>query len=253
MLSVSQFGVVLVIFFSFWAPSYGGARADDAEPKEEASPYAGSFNRFKLHIEVAQPIFSEDELSGYDDFYGHESLQPSMRIDWYFLNWSYFAFGAMIRGGYYSDRGNASTQSDVYVKDENGELSLTIIPVQLGGALQMTPFSYKWLVLSYWAGVDRTYFQEARARGEASGAGDEAANKIYLNRQWTTQLFTGFSINFLLNPLDEVTARSAKVMGISRIYLSPFFETYKSIGKSSDLKLDRIAYGIGFSFESKGI
>lgn len=217
----------------------------------------GVFNPYKLHIGAAKFKFDEDELSGYHDFYGEEGISPMIGVEWYFMKWSYFSFGLMFRGGYYVDTGFASSAGDTYERAEDSQISFTIIPLHAGASMQLTPFSFKWLVVEGWTGIERAYVQEARETAADSTAdssnSDSAAAKSLVNTEWTNQIFVGGALHFLLNGIDEKTALSAKSMGITRIYLSPFFETYRSVSNSSSFKLDRIAYGINFSFETRGI
>ena len=94
------------------------------------------------------------------------------------------------------------------------------------------------------------------ATAEATPAATESKTTpgTYVNSFWSSQLFVGAAVNFLLNPLDETSVRSGGVLGITRIFLAPFMEVYRTLGSAGNsVKLDRNVYGIGFGFETRGI
>ncbi len=238
---------------------------DEPEPKDDpVKEQFLRFHQFSLGLEFSRPKFSTTDLPLYKDYYGKEALMLGFRLDWDVLRNKYLALGLLFRFSHYSDSGYASQSSTEYVKDGNAPLDLTLIPLQLGVSLKLTPFSKKWLVINGWMGMERLFFQETRgsiaddtatASTSSTTTDEEVDSGVLTNKGWAQHIFTGFSLNILLNPLEEQPVKAASFMGIERVYLSPYFETsVPSQNKDrSGVKFKRVTYGVAFIFETRGI
>jgi hypothetical protein len=246
------------------------------------------FGRYRIRIAAAKPRF--DELEFYDDLYGDEKAYPQFQADWFAWDW-YATLGLSFRFAYYSAEGHAAkankpkdqvVESDFdgaeppAKRDKAGPTTLTLVPLQLLGAAQFTPFDRKWMVVDAYAGLEYLYWQEVRTKAQSStsstatgsGAGTDtggtgtspAAAMLlaesegddddgYTNTGFKTASVFGVGLNILLNGLDERSVASMRgSMGLGYVYLSPFIEVVKQLDGGASFS--RSVIGVGFTFES---
>lgn len=208
------------------------------------------FGSYRLNIAALKPFFEENDT--YEKVYGTTSVMPALAVDYFFFDW-YATLGLTFRMAYYSDTGRAVKASEGdYVKDEQGKVDLTLIPLQSGVTVEATPFGYKWLVASGWFGAEATYFQEVRPRdNESEASGDETSkdNRKYTNSFWRYATAFGGALNIRIDSMDPVASGSLGVMGLRAIYLSPYIEIVQKTGNDK-MHLSRRVMGLGFTFES---
>lgn len=244
------------------------------------------FGRYRIRIAAARPHF--DELEFYDDLYGDEKAYPQFQADWFAWDW-YATLGLSFRFAYYSAEGHAAKANkpkDQVVEsdfdgaeppakpDEAGPTTLTLVPLQLLGAAQFTPFDRKWIVVDAYAGLEYLYWQEVRTKAQSStpspttgtgtgtgGTGSSPAAAMllaetegddddgYTNTGFKTASVFGVGLNILLNGLDERSVASMRgSMGLGYVYLSPFIEVVRQLGDGASFS--RSVVGVGFTFES---
>lgn len=244
------------------------------------------FGRYRIRIAGARPRF--DELEFYDDLYGDEKAYPQFQADWFAWDW-YATLGLSFRFAYYSAEGHAAKANkpkDQVVEsdfegaeppakpDKAGPTTLTLVPLQLLGAAQFTPFDRKWIVVDAYAGLEYLYWQEVRTKAQSStsstatgssgtgtdtGTSSAAAMLLaesegddddgYTNTGFKTASVFGVGLNILLNGLDERSVASMRgSMGLGYVYLSPFIEVVKQLDGGASFS--RSVIGVGFTFES---
>jgi len=180
--------------------------------------------------------------------------------------------GGSIRAGYYTDGGKpilaegvdrTSPVSGQFVPDSAGRLDLMLIPLQILGTVQLTPFRGKWFVIDGWYGFERLHYREIRSVTSAAArtslyqtgvklmSNSTDQNESKTNRGYVNSLVTGASFNILLNPLDPTSARSMEsTLGFRYVYIAPFVEMVKSLDATDGLSFGRTTTGISFNFES---
>lgn len=228
------------------------------------------FGTYRVRVSYNRPEFN-DGMRFYNETYGKPSAYPTFTADWFAWDW-YATLGLKFGMGYYTDDGHALKTKEGVTKakadleptdleqDKNGKTSLTLIPLQVSLAAEMTPFAKKWLVLDGWIGVERIYWQEVRTGGGGSSTSPAAVmedptatdskDSTLTNKGWKNGTVIGASANILLNPLDEQGAASMRgSMGLGYIYLSPFMEIARSTNKDG-VSFGRKVYGVGFTFET---
>jgi len=209
--------------------------------EEDSSNETGAY---RVSLGLYQPTFSEAD--NYEDFYGSSGVGTNIMVEHF--PWEYaVTLGYSIHIGYYQDAGNAANVSGGdLVKDESTETDFTMLPVQISLNLIATPFpDSKWFTLSAWLGFERTMFNEVRKTGETE-ATEDGDKLVYSNFGFTNASVVGGSFNILNKGKDA--GSSVDVMGLRRIFLSPYIEVVSSSGDSG-LKLGGNRLGIAFSFE----
>lgn len=224
------------------------------------------FGSYRIRVGAARPDFN-DGLKFYKELYGTARAFPMIGVDWFPWDW-YATLGLSFRFGYYSAEGYAAlpvagkkkeayTASDI-VQDKNGPLSLTLIPMQAAASAEFTPFDGKWVVVDGWIGFERLYWQEVRTsiaepttkKGTGTGAAAESSDDALVNKGSTNETAIGAAINILLNPLDQVSAKSGRgTLGIESVYLSPYIQIVKTLG-SGGVSFGRTELGLSFTFET---
>ena len=222
------------------------------------------FGEHRIRLSLARPEF--EDLEFYDTLYGDEKNYFMVNADWFAWDW-YATLGLSLRFGYYTATGftadSVDDADDVSEDDlevnRDGPTSLTLLPFQLVGTMEFTPFDGKWLVIDAWAGYERLYFQEARTVGGASDTAsvimlqdtesDDDDDGTPVNSGWSSGTTVGVSANILLNALDDRGARSLRSIGLGYIYLSPFMEIVTTVN-DNDVPFGRSVVGLGFTFES---
>ena len=246
--------------------------AKTEEPKEKEAvittdstikgTYGGRiFGRHKIQLAMNKPVFNEGQKC-YDKLYGKPTTHFSMGSDWFPLDW-WVNPRVMMRMGMYSVRGKAvkgvtsgstTVNCDTLTVDDNSKTTLLFIPIQLGGKIQMSPFSKKWLVLDFWTAGEYGWWQETRDNTAAASinlaTATDTSTRVYTNTGRKTAVSTGLSAHVLLNTIDERSVRSmVDTMGIGYVYLTGFMETVKSTS-TQGLSFGRNVMGIGFTFET---
>ncbi len=211
------------------------------------------FGTYRINLGIARPDLSDSPK--FEDFYGTPSLYPTFGVEVFAFDW-YLTLGARFNVGFFVEKGHASLSApdQPYVKDPNGKLELTMIPVQAALAFETTVFRRKWLVLSGWFGYERTYFQETRivpASATAlnlAEAADASQTKSYVNSGWKAGTVSGLALSISLDPLRDGSVNTMEdVMGLRTIYLTPFVEIAKY---DSGLGFGRKVIGAAFTFET---
>jgi hypothetical protein len=248
------------------------ADAKAEEPKESEAvtttestikgTYGGRiFGRYKIQLAMNKPTFNEGQKC-YDKLYGKPQSHFSMGGDWFPLDW-WVNPGVMMRMGMYSVRGKAvkgvttgstTVDCDSLTVDDNSRTTLLFIPIQLGGKIQMSPFSKKWLVLDLWTAGEYGWWQETRDNTSTASINlateTDKSSRVYTNTGRKSAISTGLSAHILLNTIDERSVRSMiDTMGIGYVYLTGFMETVKSTS-TKGLSFGRNVLGIGFTFET---
>ncbi len=246
------------------------AKTDDPREKEAVTTtestikgtYGGRvFGRYKIQLAMNKPTFNEGTKC-YDKLYGKPTTHFSMGGDWFPLDW-WVNPGVVMRMGMYSVRGKAvkgvasgstTVDCDTLTVDDNSKTTLLFIPIQLGGKIQVSPFSRKWVVLDFWSAGEYGWWQETRDNTATASimleTSKDASTRVYTNTGRKTAMSTGMSAHILLNTIDERSVRSMiDSMGIGYVYLTGFMETVKSTSKQG-LSFGRNVLGIGFTFET---
>lgn len=217
------------------------------------------FGSSRMQLAVNHPKFNEGQ-KGYETLYGKEKDYPTFTVDWFPADW-WVNPGLSVSMGGYSVTGMAAIKGsdpDTIVADPNSQTTLLFVPLQASFKVEMTPFRQKWIVFDGWFGYEYGWWQETTSTASsvptligamASGSSSTDTSKPTSKGVKSATVF-GASAHILLNSLDERSVRSMiATMGLSHVYLTPFFETVKTINKSG-LTFGRNIYGIGFTFES---
>jgi hypothetical protein len=220
------------------------------------------FGESRIHLGVHKPVFTERQKF-YDKLYGAPSTYGSVGGDWFPVDW-WVNPGLTMRLSGYSASGKAAvgapTAQEVsdgnITLDQDSKTSLLFIPLMAGIKVEMTPFRRKWIVLEGWMGYEYGWWQETRQSTSTASIqiwslAEETSNApVLTNKGNKRAIVMGASANILLNWLDESGVRSMiSTMGISHVYLSPFFETVKSLS-TDGMSFGRNVFGVGFTFES---
>jgi hypothetical protein len=208
------------------------------------------FGRYRIQLAGNRPTFSEGQKC-YEKFYGKPETYYSLSGDWFPLDW-WINPGITMRLGSYSARGKAASgklqgsqvnSCDQLTVDSNSKTSLLFMPMQIGGKIQITPFSRKWLVVDVWGAGEYGWWQETRDSASKSG-------QTYTNTGRKPAVSAGASVHLLLNYLDEQSVRSMlDSMDIGYVYLTGFAERVKS-RNTAGLSFGRQVVGVGFTFET---
>ena len=217
------------------------------------------FGRSRIQIAVNRPTFNEGQKD-YEIFYGKPKDYLSIGGDWFPLDW-WVNPGLSLKMSGYSVSGLAGKQNTdgTVSPDENSKTNLLFIPIQGAFKVELTPFRKKWLVLDGWVGYEYGWWQETTANSASISAWRMATDTTTTKSTDTSKLTSkgvkssttfGLAANILLNALDQRSVRSmVSTMGISHVYLSPYFESVRTINKTG-LTFGRNVYGIGFTFET---
>ncbi|MCX6124280.1 MAG: hypothetical protein NTV34_05955 [Proteobacteria bacterium] len=220
------------------------------------------FGRQRVQLAINRPTYTESKLLR-EKLYGPAKEYGSVTGDWFPLDW-WVNPGVAFRIGGSSVTGVAAkgTPTDKEVEegtfgvDENSKTTLLFIPMMVAAKVEMTPFQAKWFVVDAWLGYEYGWWQETRGTATASAiswqldTGTATQDPVLTTKGNKRALVLGGSMNFLLNWLDERTVRSmVDTIGLSHVYISPFFESVRSLG-SGGLSFSRNSIGLGFTFES---
>jgi len=220
--------------------------ADNPAPTVVESESPKIFGTHRLHLGVVYPKF--DNSNEYKLVYGEPSVGPALGVDYFFFDW-FATLGLGFRMSYLTDRGKALIIRDgVITKDAAGKVELTVVPLQLLGIFEATPFTAKWLVLSGWVGFEWAYFQEVRSDDDDSETEDKDTTKL-TNSGWRKATVFGVGVSFLLDWLDSKSVSSMAIMGIKSVYLTPYIEVVKETG-SEPFDFSRSILGGAFTFET---
>lgn len=242
------------------------AEADNSEIDARNSRLYGNrlFGQTRINLAVNRPDFTEQKEIR-EKLYGAPVMHPSLTVDWFPFDW-WVNPGLALRAAGYTVTGKAAkgspTQSeldsgDVEI-DENSKTRLLFIPLMAAAKVEMTPFRGKWLVLEGWVGYEYGWWQETRdvaasvrpIRMAAADGTTDDNDSVLTTKGSKKSMVVGAAANILLNWLDEKSVRSmVDTMGMSHIYLSPFFETVRSTD-TQGLSFNRNTIGLGFTFES---
>jgi hypothetical protein len=225
------------------------------------------FGHYRISLGVSKPTFTD--IKDYEDFYGDSRVMPSFEVDYFLFDW-FMTVGLTFRVNFYKDRGHA-VQKGTDNPDREGDMELTLVPLQAGIAVQGTPFRAKWVVLNGWFGYERTYFQEVRqsASSETEETADTGTSTLtadeegststdtstdsdtgqYVNDGWKNATALGASVSFLLNGLDGQATNSLRSIGISGVYITPYMEVVRTM-KKEGLTFSRAGFGLAFTFET---
>ena len=217
------------------------------------------FGSSRMQLAVNHPTFNEGQKS-YNTLYGKEKDYPTFTVDWFPVDW-WVNPGISATMGGYTVTGNAAIKGsdpDNLAPDPNSQTTLLFVPLQASFKVEMTPFRKKWIVFDGWFGYEYGWWQETTSTASsvptllgsmASGSTTTDTSKPTSKGVKSATVF-GASAHILLDGLDERTVRSMiATMGLAHVYLTPFFETVKTINKSG-LTFGRNIYGLGFTFES---
>lgn len=222
------------------------AQSESSRPSTEPAkvPIQG---HYRLEIGLGRPIF-DSTTEHYTDLYGKPSMYPELALDRSFFDW-YGTVGLGARIGFYKDTGVAGDghDKDNFVRDENSDSELTLIPLQAVVTARFTPFTKRWVVISVWGGPEYLYVQETRNPVKSSGA-TTTGDSVYVNSGWNPGIVTGLGLSFRLDPLDEMSVGSLRIIGFRSIYITPFLEVVTSKKKTG--QFSRKNAGILFTFES---
>jgi len=214
-----------------------------------------AYGKFRIRLGILKTNFT-DEKKFYQKLYGEPSKNISFGVDFNILR-KYVAAGIGLKIGYFIDQGKAGKTSvsnptvDDITVDENGKLELTLIPLQLTGTVQFSPFPVKYLTVDGWAGAEFLRFQEVRLVSQSTEQEGESSTAPITNKGTRTSMVTGVALNILLNGLDQASVYSMRsTMGLGAIYLSPFVEVVSELGSGTGVNFDRTNIGISFTFES---
>lgn len=218
------------------------------------------FGSSRMQLAVNHPKFNEEQ-KGYETLYGKEKDYPTFTIDWFPADW-WVNPGLSASIGGYTVTGMAAIKGgdpNTIVADPNSQTTLLFVPLQASFKVEMTPFRKKWIVFDGWFGYEYGWWQETTSTASsvpslfgamASGSSSSTDSSKPTSKGVKSATVFGASAHILLNSLDERTVRSMiATMGLSHVYLTPFFETVKTINKSG-LTFGRNIYGLGFTFES---
>lgn len=183
--------------------------------------------------------------ANFDEKYNHISRLyrsdrktiPQGSVDYYFWDW-YATMGISLRGGFLKTSGKAAKLNSVTIPydqdiqedevDPNSNTELTLIPLQLVGVIQMTPFSKRWIGLTGWMGAERQFVQEVRFppddKSKTGGTEKSDNPTTRVNRGWNNGAVVGGGLSLRIDRLDTKSAASLRFMGIRAIYLMPYFE-----------------------------
>lgn len=201
-------------------------------------------------------------LDHYDDLYNASSWYPSLGVEKNFISLSsYLSLGGELRFSYYTDTGSTGkkspgdpqpSSSDVLTQD-NGSLSLVIVPYNLLVHLNISPSISKYATFDAWFGYEELYFQEQRV------SKNNQSEQAITNTGWHSGFVTGFSANILLDHLDVMSVGSLKrSLNIEHVFVAPYVEVvsatknnmYISGKKASVAEFNRTNMGITFVFET---
>jgi len=205
----------------------------------------------------------------FDEKYNHiEKLYDSNRktmpqgfVDYYLWDW-YATLGISFRASYLKANGKAAKITGAAVPyekniedseiDPDSHMELTLIPLQLAGVLQMTPFAKRWIGIAGWMGVERQFVQEVRFPPEDNSndsgtASDKPETRV--NRGWNHGGVVGAGLNLRIDRIEPRSVASLRFMGIRAIYLMPYFEKVV-LTKDKNGPFNRTTIGAMFTFES---
>ncbi|MCX6117042.1 MAG: hypothetical protein NT027_05850 [Proteobacteria bacterium] len=224
------------------------------------------FGSKKIQLGLNKPTFTEKGTL-LEKLYGKPREYFSFGVDWFpFDGWVSPGISGKIGGFSWTgkaakaaDRSQPISESNLTV-DENSKAVLLFVPLQLAAKVQMTPFKKKWLIFDAWFGYEYGWWQETRPEDSDSASGATTAalladaeteqKPVLTSKGVNNALIFGGSAHILISWLDEKSSRSMReTMGLSSIYLTPFFESVKST-KTGGYTFGRNLFGLGFTFES---
>jgi hypothetical protein len=228
------------------------------------------FGSKRVSLNMHKPTFTEQKKL-LDTLYGSGREYYSFGVDWFPLDWGINP-GLLFSLGGFSWTGKAAVAADKSKPiaednlrlDENSKTSLLFLPIQTGFKIEMTPFDRKWVVFDVSIGYEYGWWQETRptdadsvatsslglVAATSSTSTSTSDQPVLTSKGVSNATVIGASAHILLNGLDQRSARSMQTtMGLSNIYLTPFFQSVSSL-KKGGYTFGRNVFGIGFTFES---
>ena len=185
--------------------------------------------------------------NGYDHYqklFGNPSIYPEFWADYSFWAGWGFDVGVGLRLGAYKDSGHSATRFGGIVVGEDGleqdlpdgavdtsqTSQLSLLPIQGVVTLGYSPFASRWVVANVWTGVGLTYVENTTKANVGDNV-DSGDIETYINSGWNNESVFGASISFDLTSLDAWDAYSMSVHGVDGIFITPFFQTVKTVKK----------------------
>jgi hypothetical protein len=225
---------------------------EDRRKRREEAKDQRMFGSYRLHIGAVRPTF--ETQSKYEEHYSASSWMPTLGVDYFAFDW-YATLGLAFRFGYYKDSGYAlKTENGESVKDKSTKTELTLVPLQVAAAAEISPFSQKWIVLSGWAGYEYLYFQEVR-KGEdsatpaATDSEEETSSGLFTTSGWRQGTVLGAAASFRIDWADGQASGSLSTISMRDMYLTPFIEVVTS-SDNERLNFERKSIGLLFTIES---
>lgn len=254
--------VLVLVGFESYTPSAFAAEKTTlvkSENKKRAK-YRNRLSRIKtadygsFFITLSGDGLTFTELDGYEDFYGESSTRLNFGLEFYPLSSPYMAIGGGFKIGFYSDDGFARYQpisGGDYVKDDNGETSLSVRQYELTANILFTPFRSQFISFGAWTGLSVLDFSESRVSNSSSvTTNEEEGQKAYINRGSRNLITTGFSVLIDITPIEETPVYSMiDTIGVDRVYLSPYVTTSVDTGDEG-ADFSNQSLGIMFGFEA---
>lgn len=192
---------------------------------------------------------------------GNRKTMPQGFVDYYLWDW-YATLGVSFRASYLKANGKAAKITGAAIPyekniedseiDPDSHMELTLIPLQLAGVLQMTPFAKRWIGIAGWMGVERQFVQEVRFPPEdenSESAEGSGKPETRVNRGWNHGGVVGAGLNLRIDRIEPRSVASLRFMGIRAIYLMPYFEKVV-LTKDKNGPFNRTTIGAMFTFES---
>ena len=131
------------------------------------------------------------------------------------------------------------------------DTQLVLIPLQVVGSLQITPWESRLVSFTGRFGLERIYVQETRtaAVSDENAATTAAGEGQLINSGWNMATVAGLAVSFRIDSWDPGTSRSLRSMGLRSVYITPFIDKIAT----SDAKMGyfgRDQIGLMFSFET---
>ena len=250
---------------------------DELQVNSNKKPLVKFKNKSKLGFGV--PSF--DHLKLFDIFFKSNGYSFIFSQERYLLSTEYISFGIGGKIEYYSNKGQQQKiVADVdienlessHLEEAPGNVILTLVPYSFSVTTSIHPFGHNsWVTFDLWAGYQELYFQEVRSYSSSSQSlilkqateikakPSRSSSINFINKGWNSNSIIGISVNFLLNPFDYRSVRAMyKTIGISHIYLSPFYEQsqkfsdklYLAQKDSNNISFNGKKFGLSFTFVS---
>lgn len=235
---MSKLTTALILFLAMQSASSMGEEVGDQ------SWQTAELGAYRIGLGLFQPDFSEAE--NYEDFYEKPALGAALSIEHYPWEWA-VTLGYALRIGYYQDAGKAGRIINESIEAETqSPIDFTMLPVQVAVSLLATPFpDSKWFTIVGWFGFERTIFNETR-RLDSAGSSETDQKEVYTNFGYKNATVVGAGLNILIRAKNS--GSTTDVIGLRRVFLSPYIETVSS-SDDTGLLLGGTRAGLAFSFE----